>query len=265
MSLDFTIEKYTDLCEAIALSDYTPMTVRAYLETRDLPSRLVVVRHDVDTRPKNERRIALIESDFEISATYYFRYKGSVFQPDVMRDLAGMGHEIGYHYETLDRAKGNHDKAFQLFQRELATFREVVDIKTISMHGNPLTKWDNRDLWRKHDFRGLGIMGEAYLSFKNIVYLSDTGRTWSPRYKVKDMLPSNADAQGQAMTPQVHSTDDVIKLIEARQCHHLYLNTHAGRWGTGTLDWAVSLAQDSAVNIVKQGIALRAFVNGKNK
>jgi len=264
MSLDFTIEKYTDLCEAIAFSGYTPLTVRAYLETKDLPPRLVVVRHDVDASPRNEPKIALVESDFGIRATYYFRYKASIFKPDVMREIAALGHEIGYHYETLDRARGDKEKALELFRRELTAFNEFFDIKTASMHGNPLTQWDNRDLWRKYDITDLGILGEAYLSVHDIVYLTDTGRTWSPAYKVKDMLPPDTKGGGQSdSAPEVSSTDDVIKLMETGQYGHLYLNTHAGRWGTSAFDWATSVAKDAAVNVVKRGIALRA--RGKQK
>jgi len=81
MSLDLTLAEYEDLCEAIAYSGYAPMTVRAYLEARELPSRLVVMRHDVDTTPKNEPEMALIEKDSGIRATYYFRYKRGVFRP----------------------------------------------------------------------------------------------------------------------------------------------------------------------------------------
>jgi len=266
MSLDFTIEKYTDLCEAIAFSGYTPLTVRAYLETRDLPSKLIVMRHDVDTSPKNEPMTALVENDFGISATYYFRYKGGVFRPDVMRKIAAMGHEIGYHYETLDRAKGDSEKALEMFKHELAAFREVADVRTISMHGNPLTRWDNRNLWRKHDFRDFGVLGEAYLSFRDILYLSDTGRTWSPAHKVKDVLPLDANSEGQRLTArEVYSTDDVIKLVETGQHDRLYLLTHAGRWGTSTFDWVVSLLQDSAVNIVKRGLALKARAIAKTE
>jgi hypothetical protein len=264
VSIDFTMNKYADLCEAIAFSGYTPLTVRAYLEMQDLPSKLVVVRHDVDASPRNEPKTALIESDFGISATYYFRYKPNIFKPDVMLEIAAMHHEIGYHYETLDRAKGDLEKALELFGRELAAFKEVIDIKTVSMHGNPLTPWDNRDLWRKYDLRDFGISGEAYLSFHNIVYLTDTGRTWSPAYKVKDMLPQDAKGEGQSATaPKVHSTDDVINLIETGPHGHLYLNTHAGRWGSSALDFVTSFAKDTAVNIVKQGLLLR--MRGKQK
>jgi hypothetical protein len=264
MSIDFTIDKYTDLCEAIASSGYTPLTVQAYLEAKDLPSRLVVVRHDVDASPRNEPKIALVESDFGIRATYYFRYKPNIFRPDVMRKIAAMGHEIGYHYETLDRAKGDLKRALEMFKSELAAFREVADIKSVSMHGNPLTQWDNRDLWREYDVRDYGVLGEAYLSFHDIIYLTDTGRTWSPAYKVKDMLPPDAKGKrGSQIAPKVRSTDDVIKLIETGQYSRLYLNTHAGRWGTSSLDWATSVVKDAAVNIVKLGIALKT--RGKQK
>ena len=264
MSVDFTMEKYTDLCETIAFSGYTPMTVRAYLERQEVPSKLVVMRHDVDVRPKNEPKMALVESDFGIRATYYFRYKVGVFQPDVIRKIAAMGHEIGYHYEALDKAKGNFEKALDIFKCELDAFNKVVDIKTVSMHGNPLTRWDNRDLWREHDLRDYGVLGEAYLSFGDIIYLSDTGRTWGPRYKVKDMLIREAEAERQGdIPPEVYSTDDVIKLIETGQYSRLYLNTHAGRWGTSALDFATSFAKDAAVNIVKLGIALKT--HGKQK
>jgi hypothetical protein len=264
MSIDFTIDKYTDLCEAIALSGYTPLTVQAYLEAKDLPARLVVVRHDVDASPRNEPKIALVESDFGIRATYYFRYKPNIFRPDVMQKIAAMGHEIGYHYETLDRAKGDLKRALEMFKSELAAFREVADIKSVSMHGNPLTQWDNRDLWREYDVRDYGILGEAYLSFHDIIYLTDTGRTWSPAYKVKDMLPQDAKGEGGSqIAPKVRSTDDVIKLIETGQYSRLYLNTHAGRWGTSSLDWATSVVKDAAVNIVKLGIAMKT--RGKQK
>lgn len=243
------------------MSGYAPMTVQDYLEARDLPSRLVVMRHDVDTTPKNEPKMALIENGFGIRATYYFRYKRGVFRPDVMRQIAGMGHEIGYHYEVLDKAKGDGEKAIDLFNHELALFREVVDVNTISMHGNPLTKWDNRDLWRKYeyDFKDSAIVGEAYLSFRNILYLSDTGRTWSPKYKVKDLLPSDAGSEGPGrVESRVKSTDDVIRLLESGRFHRVYLLTHAVRWANSTPGWAISLLHDTAVNLVKRVVLQRA-------
>lgn len=268
MSLDFTLGKYTDLCEAIAFSGYVPMTVRDYLEARELPSRLVVMRHDVDVVPKNEPKMALIENDFGIRATYYFRYKRGVFEPDVMRQIAAMGHEIGYHYETLDKARGDSQKALEIFASELTSFRDVVEVETISMHGNPLTRWDNRDLWRSHSFKDFGISGEAYLSFdrSKIAYLSDTGRTWGPEFKMKDWLPPKPGSnEPPCAVPRIRTTDDLIAMVRSHRCDRLYLNTHAGRWADGTFDWTGQFIEDQLVNLVKRALALKRRIGGNTR
>ena len=42
-----------------------------------------------------------------------------------MHDL---GHEVGYHYEVLSKAKGDYEKAIQMFEQELNEFRKKVDV-----------------------------------------------------------------------------------------------------------------------------------------
>jgi len=39
-----------------------------------------------------------------------------------------MGHEIGYHYETLVDASGNFEKATILFRKCIAQFRGVTQV-----------------------------------------------------------------------------------------------------------------------------------------
>jgi len=54
------------------------------------------------------------------------------------------------------------DKLFQLaicdFERNLEKLRELYPVKTICMHGSPLSKWDNRDLWKRYNYRDYGII-----------------------------------------------------------------------------------------------------------
>ena len=68
----------------------------------------------------------------------------------IIREIRDMGHEIGYHYDDLSFCKGDHEKAIRRFEKNLATLREIAPVKTICMEGAPLSKWDNRDLWGKH-------------------------------------------------------------------------------------------------------------------
>ena len=50
-----------------------------------------------------------------------------------------------------ERKEEFRDKLFELaicdFERNLRRFRKLYPVKTICMHGSPLSKWDNRDLW----------------------------------------------------------------------------------------------------------------------
>ncbi|MBW1833780.1 MAG: hypothetical protein JRI62_03015 [Deltaproteobacteria bacterium] len=43
------------------------------------------------------------------------------------------------------------------FGRNLEKLRKFYPVKTICMHGSPLSKWDNLDLWKKYNYREFGI------------------------------------------------------------------------------------------------------------
>jgi hypothetical protein len=59
----------------------------------------------------------------------------------------------------LDKAKGNYGKAIEKFGEELKECRKICDVKTICMHGNPLSRWTNKDVWAKYDFNDFDIIG----------------------------------------------------------------------------------------------------------
>ena len=190
MNFDFTITKYNNLCLAIVDSEYNAVTVEQYLSCHPSNKPLVILRHDVDRKVKNALMMAEIENRFGINSTYYFRTIKKVFKAELIKKIEKMGHEIGYHYEVLETAKGDCEKAIELFKEELEEFRRICEIKTICMHGNPLSKWTNRELWEKYNFEEFGIIGEAYISidFNNVAYFTDTGRAWSNKCNLKDCV-----------------------------------------------------------------------------
>ncbi len=110
------------------------MTLSEYFQGKDLPARFAMMRHDIDRKPGNALLTARVEAEEGIRATYYFRRYGSVFRPGIMKEIKGMGHEVGYHYEVLGKAKGDHERAIGMFEHELGEFREICDVRTISMH-----------------------------------------------------------------------------------------------------------------------------------
>ena len=197
MSRDFTLEKYGTLCRTMIAAQYRVLTVGAYLENPSVDGPAVILRHDVDRKPMNALKMARIEKECSLSSTYYFRKRHHTFDTGIIQQIQCLGHEIGYHYEALVKSGGDFQKAIALFRTELAAFRDIVPVKTICMHGNPFSKWDNRDLWKKFDFRGFGIIGEAYLSidFERYLYLNDTGRTWDTnKYNIRDKVKVAAHA-----------------------------------------------------------------------
>lgn len=245
--MDFTLRKYRELCEAILKAGYVPMTVESYLE-KPL-GRVVILRHDVDRKPESALRMAELERDLGIASTYYFRMKKGVFKPEIIREIAGMGHEVGYHYEALDKAKGNFERAIEIFEDELRRFREICEVKTVCMHGNPLTPWMNKDLWNRYNFREFGIIGEPYISidYEKVLYFSDTGRTWGTKFSLKDAKAKGID---------VKSTDDVIKLLKDGVAEQVCILTHPNRWSDDFGDWLIELLGQSVKNVGKFGIRI---------
>jgi len=260
MQLDFMLEKYRNLCRVTRNFRYNVLTVKTYLNRQNPPDRFLILRHDVDRKPNRAVKMAKLEQEFGINSTYYFRFNRKVFQPDLIKEIASMGHEIGYHYETLDKTKGDYEKAIQIFEHELAEFRKITEVNTICMHGNPLTKWVNRDLWTKYDFRDFGLVGEAYLSFSsdNIVYLSDTGRTWDTEHKIKDYLHSATSVDNkECKSPVATSTNDIMKLFNNGQLNYAYLLVHPERWSNNLIGWAADSVLDTGVNLAKGMLILR--------
>ena len=241
------LAKYEQLLRCALENGYTVLPVVDYLSCSPRDARkYLVLRHDVDRALGRALRMAQLEHQLGVHSTYYFRTTRAVFNPTVIARIADLGHEIGYHYEVLDKTKGDIEAAGALFAKELAEFRRLADVKTAAMHGNPLTRWDNRDLWKRYSFQDFNLLGEAYLSFHDIVYLSDTGRTWSPRNKVKDWMPS-ADG-GRMLQPDLNSTDDLMRWLGERDPRSVYLTVHPERWHDKLVGWCVSAAVDLLVN-----------------
>ena len=120
------------------------------------------------------------------------------------------------------------------------------------MHGNPLTKWDGKDIWRIYDFRDFGILGEAFLSFNDIsIYLTDTGRNWNGENNFKDRLKTKTVNQ------YFKNTADVIQFINSDKVNKIYLNCHPERWGPNLLKWSTSFLRDKIFNFCK--IILKLF------
>ncbi len=244
MTFDFTLEKYEELLQT--LEGYRIFTVLSYLEERPT-SDFVILRHDVDRKPTNALRMAELENQRGIKSTYYFRFFNGGFNTQIIKRIQGLGHEIGYHYETLSKTKGDYEEALKIFESQLNEFRKICEIKTIAMHGSPLSKYDNKDLWNRYNFKHLDIIGDASISIKDINYFSDTGRTWSLRNNIRDFIQDSSINRY-----DLNTTNDLLALTKSKKVDILYISIHPERWASNRFEWLYSYMLDMVFNIGKR-------------
>ncbi len=250
---DFTLDAYKNYILAIKSSYEKIYRFDQLLSCRSFPESFAVIRHDVDRKPVNALKMALLEHSVGIKSTYYFRAKRNTFKPEIIKAIHDFGHEIGYHYESLSDAKGNIHAAIRNFEENLAGFRKIVPIRTIAMHGRPLSKWNNRELWRPADRRKMiiekfGLLGEVYLDidYTNIAYICDTGRNWSSgKSNIRDTVETN-------IMPELRNGNDLLSSLKKRRWKKLVFQIHPERWSDTPTEYIIQYAKDITANIIKK-------------
>jgi hypothetical protein len=264
---DFTLNTFRNLLETLNSQGYTFQTFENYL--KDPRNRTIILRHDVDNLPRNALRIARIENQFQIKGTFYFRIHKNSFNTEIIKEIAALGHEIGYHYEDINIALSNMknspdynlvdenvlmDEAWKLFNEHLLKFRQIYPIATISMHGSPRSKYDNKALWQKYDFRKAGIIGEPYLdlNFNEVSYFTDTGRRWNGYdVSIRDKVTSRFNFN-------FRSTQQIIDNIDNLP-NKVMFTFHPQRWTASPVMWLQELLMQNVKNIVKGALVRRRW------
>jgi hypothetical protein len=233
--MDFTLKKYTSLIEAFKETGYHFVTFQDYCEHAGESNndRFIILRHDVDKKATNALRIAQIDAASGIRSSFYFRIVKQSNQPEVIKAVVALGHEIGYHYEDLSYCQGDVKWAIQRFKENLSYFRHFYPVRTICMHGAPQSPYDGRNLWNYRDYHDFGIIGEPYfdMDFSLVFYLTDTGRRWDGfNVSLRDKVPVYQD-EWVKKGWVYHSTDDILKaLADGVFPEWVMLTTHPQRW-----------------------------------
>lgn len=304
--MDFTIKRYHHLLQSLLSQGFSFLRVDDYLVTKEMVThkldkeyplkanetgktgdtskyrRTVILRHDIDARPQNALRLARLEYSLGIRGTYYLRMVPHCFNLLIIREITALGHEIGYHYETLAQTNRTTDtiwlskismlklrrvpnndsrheehlhRAFKLFNQNLSKLRAVIPVTTICMHGSPLSHYDNRAIWKKYDYRELGIIGDPYydLDFSKIAYFTDTGRRWNG---------SDVSIRDKVNSPfrfDLKSTNDLISAIPQFP-DTIMLTIHPQRWNDAFVPWVNELIWQNLKNPIKRAINKRLLM-----
>lgn len=144
--------------------------------------------------------------------------------------------------------KGDIDASYKHFKEKFEVFRTFYPAKTICMHGSPLTRWDNRDIWKKYNYRNLGVIAEPYfdVDYKKVLYITDTGRKWN-----KDSI-SVRDKVDSGYNISIKSTHDLIKKFKNKELpNQIIINTHPHRWFNFGIGWFKELVMQNIKNTLK--------------
>jgi len=260
---DFTLEIYKELLIALQQANYEFITFEQYcslsagaslrsqskVEAQLMPKKFIILRHDVDLKAENSLETAKIEHSLSICASYYFRVVPQSDKPHIIKQIADLGHEIGYHYEDLSLFKGDENQAITHFEEKLAYFRKFYPVRTICMHGTPASKIDNKNIWKSISYRDFGIIGEPYFDtdFNKIFYLTDTGRSWNgERFSVRDKVQTS-------FKQRFSTTKEIITATSHSNLpDKIMITTHPQRWTNNLVLWLWELVFQSFKNQIKQ-------------
>ncbi|MFC1755874.1 hypothetical protein ACFLZK_00575 [Patescibacteria group bacterium] len=241
---DFTLSKYENLLVALNKRGVQIYGVKCWVEQK--PDRGVLIRHDVDRKPINALKVAELELKHNTFTTYYFRSKKNSFKPEIIKEIAEMGHEIGYHYENLSDCKGSYRRAINDFEKNLNILREVTEINTIAMHGKPLSQYKNDSLWNKYNYKKYGILAESFntIDYTDTYYFTDTGRVWqNNKNNLRDKVNTTLSAD-------INSTEELIKFIDKEM--KVAVVVHPERWNDDIIGWVYSYIFDVFANTTKK-------------
>jgi hypothetical protein len=243
--MDFTLSTYKQLLEMLNSSGFSFQTVESFIQSPE--KKVVVLRHDVDERPGNALRLAQIEFDLGIQATYYFRILKISNDPEVISKITAMGHEIGYHYEDYASANGDLTKAIDSFKKNLDYFRKFYPVKTVCMHGSSMSSYDNKTMWDHYSLSDFDLIGEPYISidYANVFYLTDTGRFWDGgRYSVRDSVQNSFHVS-------CHKTSDIITAAQNGELPDTILLQSHTLWTDSIKEWFWLEIREKARNNLK--------------
>ena len=114
------------------------------LKTLPKEQKACILRHDIDYMPERAIRFAEIENNLGIRSTYFFQVCAMTYNLrqyehyNVVRKLAGMGHQIGLHFD-LSWANMPWKEVALFCEKDKKVFREITGIdpcEIISFH-NP--------------------------------------------------------------------------------------------------------------------------------
>ncbi len=193
----FTFGNVKSQYKAAIDSGYKVITCEEfYLTKRNLATKTLVNRVDIDMSVKKTDRLVDIFNDLNIKASFFLRLHAPEYNPfsfenyRIIKKLIESGHELGYHSEVIDQSIIWNEDAQDCLKRDIDIVNRMfnIEVKGVASHGG-MTGLNNLDFWKDKKASDFGLLYEAYDKqpefnlFQESFYISDS--EWT-RWKCYD-------------------------------------------------------------------------------
>jgi hypothetical protein len=215
---DFTEEAYRELLGHARL--HWRFGRFTEFQTKD---RVCLWRHDVDFSPHRAARLAQLEAEAGVQATYFVLLQSTfynVFEPGIaglFRQIASLGHSLGVHFDPASYANhseaGNVDRLLDFERRVLSELLDVT-IEAFSYHNI-----DTARPFMSEADKVAGLVNAYSASIRaNFAYVSDSNGYWRFQ-RLHDVLTGAEDPRLQVLThPEWWTPTPMAPRVRVTRC-----------------------------------------------
>ncbi len=217
---DFTVENFRRLVR-MAKSNYK----FRWFTDFDPDEKFVLWRHDVDFSVHRAVRLARVEAEEAVGATYFLHLHSEFYNllerevSSLVRELVALGHALGLHFDTHYYGVERRDQLERLLAREKRVLDDCfnAEIRAFSFHNTTSAT----AAFSEREYAGLiNAYGDYFRT--EVPYCSDSNGYWRHR-RLEDVLQQATDPRLQVLThpelwqDQVMSPKErVYRCIEGR-------------------------------------------------
>jgi hypothetical protein len=176
---DFSYSVYKKLLKSL-LNSRSNLCFRDFAKKGEIDRSYFILRHDIDFSPGAALRMAELEANLDVKATYFILFSSSFYNLfceeyiEFPRKLIELGHEVGLHYDvkSMEMASHNIDLIDMLYKQiDFLSCLTGTEIESIAVH-NPSVS--DVDPFRETEF--VNAYDKRYT--KQITYFSDSCAAW---------------------------------------------------------------------------------------
>ena len=210
--MNFTYQAYGQMLQVLRERNYSICTYHNHADY----DKCVILRHDVDMCLDKALRFAIFERDLDVVSTFFILLTSNHYNIAsrknlrIIKEIVGMGHEIGLHFDEARYGRAEIlINAQELIEKERKIMSDIlsINISVVSMH-RPSKDALAAD-WRFEN----AVNSYSQTFFRNFKYLSDSRRRW--REPVMDIITNATHDKLHILTHPFWYADEETTASEA--------------------------------------------------